>query len=90
MVKKEASALLCYVSSVVMKSESMVKSHLVCFRGKLVHCLEVTLRDENLLEAQLEALEERGEEVASTLLPPGSSGSPKLKLAPLRVPGSDV
>lgn len=73
-----------------MKFESMVKSHPACFRGKLVHCLEVTLRHENLLGAQLEALEEMGEKVASALLPPGSSGCPKLKLPPLRVPGSDV
>lgn len=40
-----------------MKSESLVKSHHVCFRGKLVYCLEETLRDENLLGAWLEALE---------------------------------
>lgn len=82
--KKEASVRLRYISSITVKSEGLVTPHLDFSRGKLLHCLEVTLWKENLLRTWLEALTERREEVASALLPPGSSGSPKPKLPPLQ------
>lgn len=81
---KEASVCLCYISGITVKSEGLVTPHLNFSRGKLLHCLEVTLWKENLLRTWLEALTERREEVASALLPPGSSGSLKPKLPPLQ------